>query len=130
MNHFQRMQNRSAIGLGTFIALVGFAAPQVSHAADDELHEVSWGQPAPDSDSVQSFILYISPERGAVELARQVNVGVPAGQALGGMLLYAPIVASGEKEFIAVSALGKNGLMSPLSAWGQVQPTQPVQLER
>ena len=120
------MRNRSAIGLGAFMAIVGLAAPQVSHAAaDDELHEVSWGQPAP--DSVQSFILYISPERRAVELARQVNVGVPAGQALGGMLLEVAIVASGEEEFIAVSALGKNGLMSPLSAWGQVQPTQPGQ---
>ncbi len=35
--------------------------------------------------------------------------------------------AIGLGAFIAVSALGKNGLMSPLSAWGQVQPTQPGQ---
>lgn len=35
--------------------------------------------------------------------------------------------AIGLGTFIAVSALEKNGSMSPLSARGQVQPTQPRQ---
>jgi len=100
--------------------------PTISTAAPgDVLHEVSWGHPSP--NSVRSFIVYIAPESGAIELARQVDVGIPAGQTLGSLRIYSAIVSSEESEYIAVAALGRNGLLSPLSAWGRVQPTQPGQ---
>jgi hypothetical protein len=93
--------------------------------AGDSLHEISWGHAAP--SSIQSFIFFISPENGAADLARQVDVGIPAGETLGTLPIYSAIVSSGDDDFIAVAALGRNGLLSPLSAWGAVQPSQPGQ---
>ena len=108
-----------------FFALVTLILPSTANAGGD-LHEVTWGHPS--SNSVQSFILFISPEIGSVELARQVDVGVPVGQSFGGTLvLYSAIIATDPDEFIAVAAVGRNGQMSELSAWGQVQPSQPGQ---
>ena len=111
------------------VAAMAFAiciAPQSAMAGPGSgMHEVSWGHGTP--NSVQSFIIYISPESGALDQARQVDVGLPAGQDLGQLHLYTAIVESDEDEFIAVAALGRNGLLSPLSGWGRVQPTQPGQ---
>jgi hypothetical protein len=119
-------QGGGSTWLGAIAGLAMLLAPVPSMAGPgDALHEVSWGHPSP--SSVRSFIVYIAPESGAIELARQVDVGVPAGQTLGSLRLYTAIVSSEEDEYIAVAALGRNGLLSPLSSWGRVQPTQPGQ---
>jgi hypothetical protein len=120
-----------ATWVGAFAALAMamalLLAPTFSLAEPgDELHEVTWSHAS--SGSVRSFIVYIAPEIGAIELARQVNVGVPAGQTLPGSLpTYSAIVESRADEYFAVAALGTNGLLSPLSEWKTVQPTQPGQ---
>jgi len=126
MNRIRRMSGRRALWIGGLFATFMLLGPQISMAGPgDNLHEVTWGHVSP--SSVRSFIIYISPESGALELARQVDVGVPDGEALGSFNLYRAIVPSEQDEFIAVAALGRNGLLSPLSAWGRVQPTQPGQ---
>ena len=124
MNRIRRIVGSRAISVAAITVVAIVVAPHVSFAGP-VLHEVSWGHPSP--NSVQSFIVYIAPEDGAIELARQINVGVPAGQTLGSLRLYTAIVSSEDDEYIAVAALGRNGLLSPLSAWGRVQPTQPGQ---
>ena len=126
MNRIRQIRGNRAIWIGACAALaILLGAPIASAGPGDALHEVSWGHPSP--SSVRTFIVYIAPESGAIELARQVDVGIPEGQPLGSLRVFTAIVSSDEDEFIAVAALGRNGLLSPLSAWNRVQPTQPGQ---
>ncbi len=126
MNRIRAEKSGLGRWTGVITVLGLLLAPTFSIAGPENgLHEISWGHPSP--SSVRSFIVYIAPESGAIELARQVDVGIPAGQSLGALRLYTAIVSSDEDEYIAVAALGRNGLLSPLSEWGRVQPTQPGQ---
>ncbi len=93
--------------------------------AGGDLHEVSWGHA--NANSVERFVVFVSPERGALELARQIDVGKPAGQKLGTMRLYSAIIEVATEEFVAVAAIGRNGMQSAVSAWGKIQPSQPGQ---
>ena len=102
------------LGLGTSPAL-----------AENDLHEIVWGHQTP--DGVRSFILYVSPQEGALEQARRIEVGKPTGENIGYMQLYSALVSMASDEFVAVAAIGRNGLPSPLSAWSQAKPSQPGQ---
>ena len=93
--------------------------------AGDDLHEITWGHQTP--DGVRSFVLYVSPQEGALELARRIEVGKPTGENIGFMQLYSALVPMASDEFVAVAAIGRNGLPSPLSAWSQAKPSQPGQ---
>ncbi|HIL81135.1 MAG: hypothetical protein ABGX04_17565 [Myxococcales bacterium] len=107
------------------LAVLAFLVLARPALAADALREISWGHADP--SSIQSFSIVISPESGAVDFARQVDVGIPAGQLLGSLRLYTAIVSSDGDAFIAVGALDRNGLLSPLSKWSAVQPSQPGQ---
>ncbi|HEB88401.1 MAG TPA: hypothetical protein ENI85_02425 [Deltaproteobacteria bacterium] len=93
--------------------------------ADEDVHEIVWGHQRP--DSVRAFVLYVAPQPGAVAQARRVEVGRPSGEDIGYMQLYSAFVSIGPEEYVAVAAIGRNGLMSPLSSWRQAKPSQPGQ---
>ncbi len=102
-----------------------------SARADENLHEIVWGHRAP--DSIQAFVLYVGPQAGDVSRARRIDVGKPNGESIGFLQLYSAIVSMAPEEFVAVAAIGLNGLTSPLSAWTQAkpgQPGQPIVIER
>jgi hypothetical protein len=124
MKRVRQGKGGSARWISAFAILAMLLAPTFSQAGPGDVL-VTWSHASP--GSVRSFILYIGPESGAIELARQFDVGVPASQLPGPLGYYTAIVSSGADEYFAVAALGRNGLLSPLSDWKSVQPTQPGQ---
>jgi hypothetical protein len=115
----------ATLGLA-FASLVTVLAAGASLAADEAdapLQEVTWFHSTP--GDVRSFVLVVAPQEGAVASARQIDVGKPISGA--GGQFFSAVVAMDAGEFIAVSAVGKNGIQSALSDWGQPQPSKPGQ---
>lgn len=94
-------------------------------AQEQRLHQITWGHPAP--GEVSRFVVLISPVDGSVADARQVEVGLPAGENIGSMTIYSAMVSFTADEFLAVAAIGRNGLMSVPSDWSGMPPSRPGQ---
>ena len=58
---------------------------------------------------------------------REVNVGRPEGTPAGQFTLFSAMIAFQPNEFLAVRAVGRNGLESAPSDWGSMPPTRPGQ---
>jgi len=109
--------------LASLVTVLAAGASLAADKADADLQEVSWFHSSP--GDVSRFVLFISPQQGAVALARQIDVGKPTSG--GGGQFFSAVVQMEVGEFIAVSAIGKNGIQSALSAWGRPQPSKPGQ---
>lgn len=110
------------------IALATLLPAKTSHAADDAgatVHEITWLHASP--AEVQSFLIFVSPVVGALAGARQIDVGKPGGSDSESPQVFSALVPVGFDEFVAVAAIGQDGLRSALSEWGQPQPSQPGQ---
>ena len=129
-----RIADRRSRRFVPLLAALGFAlaglatvlAAGASLAADEvdaDLQEVSWFYATP--GDVSRFVLFVAPEPEAVALARQIDVGKPTSG--GDSQFFSAVVQMDVGEFIAVSAIGKNGIQSALSKWGQPQPSKPGQ---
>jgi hypothetical protein len=105
-----------------FLMAISFAG---NVQADGRVHEVNWSYPSP--GSVSRFVLFVSPVSGALDQSRQIEVGKPGGKKINNIQLFSALVPMDEDEFIAIGAVGHNGVMGPLSAWGQPQPSRPGQ---
>jgi hypothetical protein len=110
--------------LASLATMLAAGASIAADGAGADLHEVSWFHSTP--GEVSKFVLFVAPEQGAVELARRIDVGKPTGKA-GDKQFFSALVEIGVDEFVAVGAVGKNGIQSALSAWGQPQPSKPGQ---
>ena len=104
-----------------FFGLV-FAAPAL---AQERLHQITWAHPQP--ETVNHFIVLVSGTEGQSEGAREVNVGLPEGTPAGHFTLFSAMIAFEPDEFLAVSAVGHDGLRSAPSGWGSMPPTRPGQ---
>jgi hypothetical protein len=120
--------------LGTLLAALVLAAlllgstaafGQTAESGDQRLHQVNWTHNAP--AEVRNFVILISPVEGSIADARQVDVGVPEAEALGFTSLYSATVAFAPDEYLAVAAVGRNGLMSAPSDWSGMPPSRPGQ---
>lgn len=109
-----------ALSLGMLAAL-----PESSAAGENALHEVSWAHPSP--AQVSRFVVFVSPVRGDTGAARQVEVGKPAGQAVGSLHLYSAIVPIDFDEFVAIGAVDNAGMLGAMSTWSAVPPSRPGQ---
>lgn len=101
------------------------ASQAVEPAADPPLHEIRWIHESP--SKVQRFVIFVSPTSGSLDEARQVDVGKPGGSNSSTAQFFSALVPVGLDEYVAIAAIGKNGLRSSLSEWRQPQPTQPGQ---
>ncbi len=111
---------RWAAGL-TVVVVLAIGLPAASAVSQDnaaeEMHEVSWLHSSP--TQVRGFILYVSPVSGSLADARQIDVGKPSGTTSSGPQIFSAMVSIGADEFVAVAAIGQNGLQGALSAWQQ-----------
>jgi hypothetical protein len=114
------------VGLLAFTVLATVLPARISYSADgdtaDQIHEVIWLHESP--NEVTSFVLFVSPVFGSTDGARQINVPNPGGS--GSAQSFSALVPIASDDFVAVAALGQNGLLSSLSAWSP-QPSQPGQ---
>jgi hypothetical protein len=110
------------VGVIVLGALLVGSAPAF---AQERLHQISWTHTSP--SEIRRFVILISPVEGSVADARQVDVGIPESQALGFTNLYSATVSFSSDEFLAVAAIGRNGLMSVPSDWMGVKPSRPGQ---
>ena len=101
-------------------ANLSFAAP-----GDGLVHEVTWIHESP--SEVRSFVIFVSPVAGSVDDARRVDVGKPGGSGSDSAQFFSALVPVGVGEFVAIAAVGRNGLLSDLSGWSPAQPSQPGQ---
>lgn len=101
------------------------ASQAVEPATDPPLHEITWIHESP--SEVQRFVIFVSPTSGSLDEARQVDVGKPGGSNSSTAQFFSAHVPVGFDEYVAIAAIGKNGLRSSLSEWRQPQPTQPGQ---
>jgi len=109
---------RWAVGLFATAILAMILPANPSYSADeDQVHEVTWAH----------FVIFISPVAGSVDEARQVDVGKPGGSGSGSAQFFSALVSVGVGDFVAVAAVGRNGLLSDLSGWSPAQPSQPGQ---
>ena len=131
---YMRIADRRSRRFVPLLAALGFAlaglatvlAADASLAADEvdaDLQEVSWFYATP--GEVSRFVLFIAPQQGDTASARQIDVGKPTSG--GDSQFFSAVVQMDVDEFIAVSAIGKNGIQSALSKWGQPQPSKPGQ---
>ena len=105
------------VALMSLATVLGAGGSLAADEVDADLQEVSWFHSTP--GDVKSFVLFIAPQQGAVALARQIDVGKPTSGGDG--QFFSAVVQMDVSEFIAVSAIGKNGIQSALSAWGRPQ---------
>jgi hypothetical protein len=116
----------SAVGMVAFSVLSMFLAAGISYSADEDVtHEVTWLHESP--AEVTSFLIFVSPVAGSTSSTRQINVGKPGGSGSGTAQLFSALVPMDANDFVAVAAIGRNGLLSDLSAWSRPQPSQPGQ---
>ncbi len=101
------------------------ASQAVEPAADQALHEITWIHESP--SDVQRFVIFLSHNSGSVAEARQIDVGKPGGSNSNTAQFFSALVLVGLDEYVAIAAIGRNGLQSVLSEWRQPQPTQPGQ---
>ena len=94
-------------------------------APGDQMHEVTWVHESP--SEVRSFVIFVSPVAGSVGDAQQIDVGKPGGSGSGSAQFFSALVLVGDGDFVAVAAVGRNGLLSDLSGWSPAQPSQPGQ---
>ena len=105
---------------------VGLAAsPSPARAAGEVPHEITWAHSSP--ALVERFVIYVSPVNGDVGSARRVDVGKPVSQTIGTMQLYSTIISINLDHYVAVGAIGFNGVASGLSAWSAGPPSRPGQ---
>lgn len=110
------------------VAVLAMILPAgISYSADeDKTHEVSWLHESP--AEVSSFVIFVSPEPGLSSTTRRFDdIGKPGGSGSGTAQVFSAMVPIGTDDFVAVAAIGQNGLLSALSLWSQPQPTQPGQ---
>jgi hypothetical protein len=117
------------MGLLAFTVLATVLPARISYSADgdaaDQMHEVTWLHESP--NEVRSFVLFVSPVSGSTTGARQIDVGKPGGSGSGSAQFFSAIVPISSDDFVAVAAIGQNGLLSAVSAWSRPQPSQPGQ---
>lgn len=109
----------AVIGLLATLCLAGSASAQ------ERLHQVTWAHTNP--ASVSHFVVLVSQTEGAVSGAREVNVGKPEPQLAGQYHLFSAMIAFEPNEYLAVMAVGYDGLTSAPSSWGAMPPTRPGQ---
>ena len=111
------------------MALASVLPANNSRGADDPavdtVHQITWIHASP--AEVSSFLIFVSPVSGSLTDARQFDVGKPGGSNSGSPQSFSALVPVGFDEFVAISAIGQNGLQSGLSEWRQPQPSQPGQ---
>ena len=115
----------AALALAALVLGSTAAFGQTAVAPGERLHQINWTHNAP--ASVRNFVILISPVEGSVAAARQIDVGVPEAQPLGFTNLYSATVAFAPDEYLAVAAVGRNGLMSAPSVWSGMPPSRPGQ---
>jgi hypothetical protein len=113
----------------TITVLATLLPARISYSADGDaakqMHEITWLHESP--NDVGSFVLFVSPVSGSMAEARQIDVGKPGGSGSGSAQFFSALVPIASDEFVAVAAIGRNGLLSSLSAWSRPQPSQPGQ---
>jgi hypothetical protein len=120
-----RIADRRSRRFVPLLAALGFAlaglatvlAAGASLAADevDADYLVSWSHSSKPGD-VSRFVLFVAPQEGAVGLARRIPVDSNSSS-------WAGPIAVG--DYIAVSAIGRNGIQSALSDWRQAKSSDP-----
>ncbi|MEM9177286.1 MAG: hypothetical protein AAGC67_18895 [Myxococcota bacterium] len=116
---------RGSTGGALAAAFVLAAMLATPAAAQERLHQINWAHSEP--ETVSYFIVLVSDVEGRVEGAREINVGRPTGQAAGSFTIFSAVVAFEPDEFLAVRAVGHDGLLSAASDWGSMPPTRPGQ---
>ena len=112
----------TALAIAAALGVMLLAAPAF---AQQRLHQVTWAHTEP--QTVSHFVVLVSPNEGGAEGAREVNVGKPQPQVSGDYYLYSAMVAFEPDEYLAVMAVGFDGLTSVPSDWGSMPPTRPGQ---
>ena len=116
-----------AMGVVAITVLAAVLPARISYSADgdavDPVHEVTWSHPSP--NEVRSFVLFVSPVFGSMAEARQIDVGKPVSSDSGSTKDFLALVPIAIGDFVAVAAIGQNGLLSNVSGWGP--PTQAGQ---
>jgi hypothetical protein len=118
-----------AMGVVVITVLAAVLPARISFSADgdavDQMHEVTWLHQSP--NEVKSFVLFVSPVSGSMADARQINVPKPGGSGSGSTQTFHAIVSIASEDYVAVAAIGQNGLLSDVSDWSRPQPSQPGQ---
>ncbi len=127
MNTIHRGGLRTAVRLALSGALASalFLSLAAPAAAQERLHQITWAHPQP--ETVDHFVVLVSQTEGQMEGVREVNVGRPEGTPAGQFTLFSAMIAFQPNEFLAVRAVGRNGLESAPSDWGSMPPTRPGQ---
>lgn len=127
MNTIHRGGLRTAVRLALSGALASalFLSLAAPAAAQERLHQITWAHPQP--ETVDHFVVLVSQTEGQTEGVREVNVGRPEGTPAGQFTLFSAMIAFQPNEFLAVRAVGRNGLESAPSDWGSMPPTRPGQ---
>lgn len=127
MNTIHRGGLRAAVRLALSGALASalFLSLAAPAAAQERLHQITWAHPQP--ETVDHFVVLVSQTEGQTEGVREVNVGRPEGTPAGQFTLFSAMIAFQPNEFLAVRAVGRNGLESAPSDWGSMPPTRPGQ---
>ncbi len=95
-------------------------------SAEPGPNEITWVQT--DAERVARFVVLIGASPDTTEGARVIDVGRPAGQLIGGnRTLFRAVVSMEPEEFVAVAAVGYEGLASSPSGWLTPVPSQPGQ---
>lgn len=122
MNTVELVKNIVLVAVSCF-ALVGLSPNAAS--AQEQLTEITWAHPAP--QRVSRFVVMISPTGNASSETRRVEVGKPAGESSGPMSFYTALIPISNDDYVAIAAVGIDGLMSSMSSWSAVQPSRPGQ---
>jgi hypothetical protein len=93
--------------------------------AADDVQEVRWFHADP--DAVRTFVLAVADEPDPPQPAREIEVGKPTAERTENGTFYSAMIVMGLDEYVAVRAIGTNGLASARSSWGQPTPSQPGQ---
>ena len=93
--------------------------------AQERLHQITWAHQDP--ATVSHFIVLVSPTESVTEATREVNVGRPQGTLAGHFTLFSAMVEFEPTEYLAVRAVGHDGLASAPSSWGAMPPSRPGQ---
>ena len=115
----------SAVLMLVWMLIPARAAQAIEPAPGETVHEITWVHEAP--AEVEGFVVYLSPVPDSVAEARQIAVGKPGGSNSNTAQFFSALVPVGLEEYVAVAAIGRNGLQSIVSEWRQPQPTQPGQ---
>jgi hypothetical protein len=119
-------RRRGNLGLAIALSLgLWSALPNPADAGEVAPHEVTWAHSSP--AQISRFILFLSPVRGDMSSARQVEVGKPAGASSGSLQFFSAIVPLDFEEFVAIGAVDNAGVLSATSNWSAVPPSRPGQ---